>query len=186
MDLYERLPLDKTKSEIRLLCLTSCEPPSPTSASSRPQLSGFLSVVRLEGRRRRRLPYRTISYAWGEPVFSEGLVLNDGYCLAVTPSVVDALSTFWHHPEPQPVAQGKGWEGSEDLSDGDLESPIVEEEPQALLRDPPGMLFWVDQVCIDQSNNSGVKTGVFYRDGCGLYDLRAPMYIRPGLLPITC
>jgi len=150
MDLYERLPLDKTKSEIRLLCLTSCEPPSPSSASSRPRLAGFLGVVRLEGRRRRRLPYRAVSYVWGEPVLSETLVLNDGYQLTVTPTVVDALSTFWLHAGPQPVARGRGWGDSEELSDSELGSWSLEEEPQALLRDPPGMLFWVDQVCINQ------------------------------------
>jgi len=153
MGLYKRLPLDKTKSEIRLLCLTSCEPPSLSSASSRPQLSGFLGVVRLEGHRRRRLPYRAVSYVWGEPIFSETLLLNDGHRLAVTPTVVDALRTFWLHAGSQPVARGRGWGDSEELSDGDLGSAFLEEEPQALLRDPPGMLFWVDQVCIDQRNS---------------------------------
>ncbi|KAH7303411.1 heterokaryon incompatibility protein-domain-containing protein [Stachybotrys elegans] len=152
MDLYKRLPLDKTKSEIRLFCLTSCEPPSPSSGSSRPQLAGFLGVVRLEGRHRRRLPYRAVSYVWGEPTLSDTLVLNDGYRLAVTPTVVDALSTFWLHAGPQPVARGRGWGDSEELSDGDLGAWSLEDEPQALLRDPPGMLFWVDQVCIDQRN----------------------------------
>jgi hypothetical protein len=151
MDLYKRLPLDKSKCEIRLLCLTSCEPPSPSSTSSRPQLSGFLKVVRLEGRRQ-RLPYRAVSYVWGEPVFSETLVLNDGYRLAVTPTVVDALSNFWHHAGPQPVAQGRGWGDSEELSDGDLGCSIPPGELALLLSNPPGMLFWIDQMCIEQQN----------------------------------
>jgi len=86
--------LDTSRHEIRLLTL------HPTTDESE-QIHCSLSHAELQSKNGSASPiYEALSYVWGEPVFSEPILLNDQEFL-ITPSLKYALSYLRYKTEPR-------------------------------------------------------------------------------------